>query len=362
MTNDTNGLSDALRRLAKIEAGDVPVLSAYLDLRPHAVGNPAVRTGQLVLRDRLREIERKLKEHTPEHRSLQADAEWVEARIEEALPEVQGLAAFACSAQELYEAVELPVAVESEVAHAPLPYLLPLARLADQRPALLALYASNTLRLFLVQAGNLKELPGHDAPAEEFGDHLGVLENRVGERKTEFGREASDVIERTIARHSPAWLILWADEVSLPYLRDKLSKRAAGLLRETSMSLVIRASYDEILAEVTPVIERLRREDAQSSADDLVGEVAERDLGVAGVEETRRALEFGQGLELVIDERAQLPEEELASLVRLAASTDVRIRFIDGHEGLLSLGGVGALLRFRIDEQPLTSPDTAVPA
>ena len=240
------------------------------------------------------------------------------------------------------------------------PDLVPLARLADQQPALLALFDSSTLRLFVVRAGGLRELDGLDEPSEEYGDHLGVLEDRVGERKTDLGRRASDLIERMVATHDPAWFILWADEQPLPYLRDNLSKKVSSLLRETSTSLTMRASYDEILAGVLPVVERLRREDAHAAADDLVGEVGEKDLGVAGIDRTRQALEIGQASELLIDEGANLPEQDLATLVRLAAATDARVRFVDGHEGLRSLGGVGALCRFRLDAQPISSPNAEV--
>ena len=43
-----------LRRLADVEPGDLPVLSIYLDMRPQVTGeNPALRTGLVVLKDRL---------------------------------------------------------------------------------------------------------------------------------------------------------------------------------------------------------------------------------------------------------------------------------------------------------------------
>ena len=362
MTTQDDGLTGALRRLAAIESSELPFLSAYLDLRPHAVGDPTLRTGQLVLRDRLRDLQRGMKEHTPESTSLRRSAEWIEERIGEALPEAQGMAFFtsAGSGEGIHEAVELPVAVETEVTVGSLPDLVPLARLVDQEPALLALYDTNTLRLFSVGAA-VRELEGHDAPPDEYGRHLaarGELEGRVEERRAEFARESAELIERTIGTLRPAWLVVATEETALPHLRDKLSKQAQERLREV-IRLDIRASWDDVAEAALPVVERLRREDAHASADALVGEVGERDLGVAGVDETRRALLIGQGMELLIDEGAGLPRDELRELVRAAAATDMRIRFVDGHEGLRSIGGVGALLRFKIEQEEPATADVA---
>ncbi|CAN5478953.1 hypothetical protein BH20CHL6_BH20CHL6_03610 [soil metagenome] len=352
MLTTTNGIEETLRRVARQEAGELPFLTAYLDLRPQATGeNPPIRTGEIVLRDRVREISRDMREHSPEYRSLSGDVERIHDAMEQALPEVQAMAFVSSSGRDVFESVELPAGIADRVTCGELPDIVPLARLADLEPALVALYDTNTLRLMVVRAGGVKELSGHDADPDEFGRHMaagGALDGRVEERRAEFARESAAVIERAIAKHAPTWLIVAADEVAHPILREKLSKQAVGLWRET-VRLDIRASWEDVLELVGPVMERLRREDAVVSADALMGEVGENDLGVAGIEDTRQALERGQGLELLVEEQASFAEGELATLVRLAASTDMRIRFVDGHDGLRSVGGVGALLRFRID-------------
>ena len=49
----------ALRALAEHEPGELPVLSVYLDMRPHATGeSPALRAGTVTLKNLLREIEK----------------------------------------------------------------------------------------------------------------------------------------------------------------------------------------------------------------------------------------------------------------------------------------------------------------
>lgn len=48
-----------MRKLAELEPTEMPVLSVYLDMRPQATGeSPGLRSGEIVLKDRLHEIEK----------------------------------------------------------------------------------------------------------------------------------------------------------------------------------------------------------------------------------------------------------------------------------------------------------------
>src|SRR5215217_5421831 len=94
MVDSAVALRNTLRRLAEWEAPDATVISAYLDLRPHG-DNPNVRAGMVVLRDRLREIERSFEEHTPEHGDFAADVERINSFIDARMPDITGLAVFA---------------------------------------------------------------------------------------------------------------------------------------------------------------------------------------------------------------------------------------------------------------------------
>jgi stalled ribosome rescue protein Dom34 len=79
-----------------------------------------------------------------------------------------------------------------------------------------------------------------------------------------------------------------------------------------------------------------------------VGAVRAGGLGVAGLDETRTALEHGQVDELVLDP-AQLDAAARGELVRMAQVTSATVEVVQGHDGLQRLGGVGALLRYRHD-------------
>lgn len=81
--------------------------------------------------------------------------------------------------------------------------------------------------------------------------------------------------------------------------------------------------------------------------DRLVEAVREQGLGVVGLQETRDALEHGEGETLVLAEEAPLDEQECNALVRLATLAGAEVDLVKGHEILQQMGGVGALLRYR---------------
>jgi stalled ribosome rescue protein Dom34 len=105
----------------------------------------------------------------------------------------------------------------------------------------------------------------------------------------------------------------------------------------------------DIKAEAREILEEIEREDAHSQADQLVGAVRGRGLGVAGVNPTRQALKNGQIETLLIDPQTEnLDEETRNELIRLAATTSATVEMVENHERFAAMDGVGGLLRYRI--------------
>ena len=75
-------------------------------------------------------------------------------------------------------------------------------------------------------------------------------------------------------------------------------------------------------------------------------------LAVVGVEDVRRALEWGQADELLVsatlDQGGPSADQTAGDLVALARRTDARVRFIEDSHLLEPVGGVGAHLRYRL--------------
>lgn len=350
---------DQLRQLAELEPADLPVLSIYLDMRPQATGqNPRVRSGQIVLKDRLREIEKTLGPRGPALESFRADASRIERYLDdEAAPASQGLAIFACHGRELFEAVQSGVVFENQVTADPVPDLFQLARLLDeQETGVVAVVDSNTARLFVTRTGNFEEVGGPDDENYHYGKRKmggwsqARYQRHIEKHRSDFAREAAAAIERLVGHERAARLILAGDEVAITPLRNALSPAMTALIYGSARRIDIRTPQDDMAFEVAPLLARAEAEDACSIGDRLIQAVQAGGLGVIGLEATRTALSNGQVDVLVLDPEASLDDGERNALIRQAATTNADVEVVQGHPLLGELGGVGALLRYRLNE------------
>ena len=121
---------DLMRKLAEFEPTEMPVLSVYLDMRPQATGeNPGVRSGEIVLKDRLNEIEKMYRPRGAGLDSFLADRERIEEFVNRKMsPATSGLIIFACSAENLWETAEVGAEIENEVSVGEVPSLFSLLK------------------------------------------------------------------------------------------------------------------------------------------------------------------------------------------------------------------------------------------
>jgi ribosomal protein L30E len=78
---------------------------------------------------------------------------------------------------------------------------------------------------------------------------------------------------------------------------------------------------------------------------------------VVGIHACREAIEAGAASQLVISE--ELPHPDREDLVRLATLQDLPIEVCEGDDLLRSHGGVGCLLRFRMEYLHRTPNDAS---
>src|SRR5579884_4085422 len=316
---------DLLRKLANFDPGDALVLSVYLNMRQHG-GSPGIRPSLIMLTDRLRQIEKTLLPRGAALDNFRLDVNRVQRFLDEhAGPWLQGVAIFACNSHQLFEVIETGVPFENQVVLEPVPDLFQLARLVDeQETAVVALVDTNTIRLFVTSSGFLEEVAGPDD--DPFGyrrRNTGGLnhkqyQRRVQNQREAFAREAAAALEELVSQEGAIRVILAGDEVAIPLLHRALSPRLEPLILEEILRLDIRTPRHEVLREVAPILAQVEEEESHARADRLVEAVREQGLGVIGPEETRHALEHGQGEVLVLAEEAPLNEQERNDLVRLA--------------------------------------------
>lgn len=346
-----------LRRLADIEPTDLPVLSIYLDMRPQATGNsPGRRASLTVLRDRLSHIESTLGPRGPELDSFRADVERILEFLDNEFDRSsQGLALFACSGIGLWEIVETGTPFEDSISADATPQLFQLARLFDVfETAVVAVVDTNTVRLFLSRIGHFAELDGPDEDSVHHrkrstgGWSQARFQRHIDKHHADFAADAAASIEQLVGRYDARRVILCGDEVAITPLLSALSESVKESVGEI-LRVDMRTPRDAVAAEVEPVLRRMEAEASASVADAVVAGVRSDGLGVAGRDATRAALEIGQVDTLVIADGDAVEEDARNELIRLAATSGAEVLVVDGHDGLDRLGGVGGLLRYRID-------------
>lgn len=372
-------LREQLDRLAAFEPSDLPVLSLYLDMRPDQNGRPNYDTFlRKTLTDRIRTLRGAARQ------SVERDVERINAYLgEQVRPAANGLAIFACAGKaDFFRAVPLAAPLEQNwLFIGSVPHLYPLARLNDQYPRYAALLVdTNSARIFVFSLGV--------AEAQERVTNVKTRKTMTGgwsqaryQRHLEnfhlhHMKEVAAVLDKVVREEAINQVVVACDEVARPTLMEHLPKQLIEKVVET-VNLDIRTPQHQVLAAT---LDALRDKDAESDAEQvetMLGAWRAGGLAVAGPEATLEALAMGQIEELLITatpgrlrQPSRLPADvapgpvevdtsasgmpdadrlKLADeLVTKAQQTGARIRFIEDPALLDPVGGVGAVLRFRI--------------
>jgi peptide subunit release factor 1 (eRF1) len=374
-------IDEQLERLAQFEAVGAPVISLYLDARADQHGKDAF--GSFV-RKEFSERAKAFKPGSEELQSFKAD----EKRIEEFLrtkrePSANGIALFACSVLDFFEALQLEAPIEQNALYVnDRPNLYQLAKLNDQYPRYAVLVAdTNAARIFVYALHKLEQQQDVQNVKTRSSSMGGWSQARYQRHIENYhllhAKEVIDTLDKIVRNEGIERVIICGDEVIVPTLRDQmpqpLSEKVVDILR-----LDIRTPEHEVL---TTTLDKLREKDAETDAakvERLLGEYRSGGLGVVGTADTLAALGIGQVDELLItaapaslDEDAvleastavhsispekpdgELPDDtakEIAAdaLVTAAKQTGARVTFIEDSALLEEVGGVGALLRYKV--------------
>lgn len=390
---ESNTLEQIIDRLAGFEPTGLPVISLYLNAQSNERGR---QDFERFLRKELPARANTFKAQSPERESFDKDVERIEAYLrDEVRPETNGVAVFACAgADNFFEAVQTAAPIENHRLYIyNQPHLYPLARLMDQYPRYAVLVCdTNRARLFVFARGKAVQRD-EVQNVKTRGSSAGGWSQARYQRHTEqyhlqHAKEISDILEEIVREDNVEHIILAGDEVIIPKLREQFPKAVADKIVDV-LSLDINAPEHEVLAESSEV---MREHDAESDAEkvqQLLDAYRAGGLAVVGSTDTLEALAMGQVEELVITARQQNVEgdrEDVAilsdaevtepvvagqdgavasldpdslivadDLVTRARQTSARITFIEDATLLEDVGGVGAILRYRIQPQTTDS-------
>lgn len=349
-------------------------------------------------------------EHGPARESLAADIERVKAYLDEQLdPAAHGVVIIACQHAGIFEPVALDVPVANEVVVGPIPSLRQLVHAAEDYPAYAVLVADQR-EAFLweferqVWERNVAlEADGYPRHQKQGGWSQRRYQARADERVEHFASAVAEELRRALEDRQEAieYVVIAADEPMYSALQAALHETVASRIIGR-VHVPIDASIDQILAEVEPLVEHAERQEEQEAVRAVRGEAAAGDLGVVGPEATLLALQAAQVMTLVMNDdfRGQgwadyslplfgagdIPAEHPAGgdvrnlvrtaledeCVRLAILQDAEVELVhtavpiqpeelsdvpdagqpkprqEAARLLDEVGGIGALLRFRI--------------
>jgi peptide subunit release factor 1 (eRF1) len=354
-TKSTTALETPLReqldRLAAIEPSERSIISLYLDTRPD-------QSGQRMHADTFlrNSFDEQLRSLTGDARSgLERVAERISQYIADQAPKsAKGLAIFASTTDDLFEAIPLDVPIERPSMHVDtVPHLYPLAQVNDQYPRYAALLMdTNSADLYVFALGRTKRRESIQGEKTRRTSMGGWSQARYQRRAQNFHKqhikEVVDRLDKMVSEERLNHIVIACDEVARPFLMEQLPKHLSEKVIDIVNVDVKSLPEHELLAETMAA---LRQADAKTDAEQvqrMLDAWRAGGLGVGGVEATMRALEMRQVEELLIAAKPDRVDGPVDELVAKAQQNSARIRFIEDENLLADVGGVGALLRFKI--------------
>ena len=394
-----SSLDKLMEKLAAFEPVDLPVISLYLNAQANQHGRDEFERW---LRKELSERAKTFAAQTPERESFDRDVERITEYLgKEVTPEANGIAIFACAgADEFWEAAQFAAPIENHRLYVyNQPHLYPLARLVDQFPRYAVVVAdTNRARIFVFGRGrtlDTEEIQNVKTKRSQAGGWSQMrFQRHLSKYHEQHVLEVVDTLDKVVRNDDVKHVILSGDPVVIPLLREKLPKALEEKVVDV-LNLPIDAPEQEILAATQEAMRGFDAETDEEKVKQLLDQYRAGGLAVIGSEATLEALSMGQVEELIIaasqqriegsaedvailsDAQTEVPGAVLTGddgavnnitpdavivaddLVTRAQQTGARITFIEDPALLESIGGVGAILRYRL--QPPTTESAPQP-
>jgi peptide chain release factor subunit 1 len=383
-------VKEQLDRLAAFEPAPYPVVSLYLNTQPGGTGRDQFHT---FVRKEFAARARTYPQGSPERESLDKDFDRISRFLDTDVdPAANGIAVFACSAGELFEAIQVSAPIEQHWLYiGDRPHLYPLARIESLYPRYAAVLAdTNSARILVLATGELvsqEEVRGiKTKKTSQGGWSQARFQRHIENFHVQHAKEVADALDAIVQREGITQIVIAGDEVIMPLLREHMPKHLLDKIVD-QMRIGTNAPLHEVIGSSLEAMRRVHGQSEREKVEAAIGGYRAGGLGVVGPEETLQALQRGQVDELLITARvgelepvgahptagtsggsgAVLAEPAIEStaagepadvgadsvrladeLVNRATQTSARITFVEDAELLADYGGVAALLRFAL--------------
>ena len=383
-------VKEQLDRLAAFEPAPYPVVSLYLNTQPGSTGRDQFKT---FVRKEFAARSRTYPAGSPERESLDKDLDRIARFLDTELDAAaNGVAVFACSAGELFEAVQLTAPIEQHwLSISDQPHLYPLARIESLHPRYAAVLAdTNAARILVFATGEVvseHEIKGIKTKrTSQGGWSQARYQRHIENFHVQHAKEVIDALEKIVQQENITEIIVAGDEVVMPLLREQMPKHLAEKVVD-HVRMNLNSPPEQLIESALEALRRVHSQTEREKVETAIGGFRSGGLGVVGPQDTLEALIKGQVEELLISSslrelqpvgalapstasdslEAVLPEpvlETVASgepaeartetirladeLITKAAQTGARITFVEDAELLSDFGGVAAMLRFAI--------------
>ena len=381
-------ITEQLDRLARFEPVPYPVVSLYLNTQPNEHGRDQY---QAFVRQEFKARSRTYPAGSPERESLDKDLERINTFLETELqPSANGVAIFACSAGEMFEAVQLTAPIDQHWLYiGDAPHLYPLARLESKYPRYAAVLAdTNSARILVFVTNELvaqEEVVGEKTRrTSQGGWSQARFQRHISNFHLQHAKDIVEALDRIVKQEGITQILTAGDEVILPLLREQMPKHLAEKVVD-HLKVDTKAPLDTILGATVEAMAKQNEHTDREKVDAAIGAYRAGGLGIVGPEDTLDALIKGQVDELLLtatmdalenvspeatiamanDSTMLEPAVETAAggeaaqadprvvrladeLVTRAKQTAATVTFIEDAELLREYGGVAALLRFRV--------------
>jgi peptide subunit release factor 1 (eRF1) len=375
-------LQTALQELTAYPSTDHPFLSIYLDWTPDGNGQrPSVR----ILEQELGAIAERLAGDAAHRQGFEADHQRIMDYVNgEAPKDARGLAIFACYDEGIWAALPLHAPVKTRIVADRYPHTFDLARLIDDyKTSAVVLAEGQESSIYVIALDSTEQVGATEAPErikrfDQGGQAQMLFQRRTANLIKAHTKDIAEQLDKIIKRYDVQHVIIAGNASIKGAVMDSLSDPIKAKLVDY-IHLAPTSSMKAIVETVEPMIRAAKR---RQEADDLAElekqATAKGGLGTLGLADTAMALSKGQVQTLLMLQSfsgaggecpncgmlragqrnkcpydgAELRPVDLREVFTArAVQQNAAVQIVESSDYLAEHDGVGALLRYRDDEQ-----------